>query len=552
MDGLLFIWRAIISYFEIFGYKGLLIIIAAIVLYKFKTEPDFSFFKKGYVREKINSQKRIDKERKLITKQTIGYSPSLETSTQYGLPFLYTRNNVGDKMYAYVFWEANPPHVIFVGGSGRGKTVEVISQLNVIDDYCGFCFDIAGDISKNLINDNVLIYEPASKNIKFNFFELVDKERDEGNYDYAFMELEDLIKMMFPTNRFITDSSSKYYLETGQDIFKSAFYAFYPIGWDFIPICKKIATIGTVEEMEEQITKAYQFVKQKYGIDHPYVKWEEKALELIRAIYKQNEKNTSGAFGEAKKIAQKYDHYPLLTEENVGRGERSIGISIINSKFLVLKVAKNDIQRYSAVTELITAQSLTSVKTRSIGQLPRQIILLDEFASLLNNNKDLVEFIVRGSETFRKYNSKLIMIVQSISSLREKMGNSQNNLNALVTNVGSILLLSVTIPEEARWLADFVGKKWVKKIGGSSSNNNETSNYNFVEEYELSAEEIRSIPYNQCILIYQGGFIKGYRLIYYEESDITKRLNIDESAEVIELEIVYNFDDVFVQDTHNK
>lgn len=379
------------------------------------------------------------------------------------------------------------PHINIMGGTGSGKTSGcLIPAILLMKQIVGYAIDVSGDIIKNSVHSNVMVYDLVRKNLKWNIFGPIDEAESE---DEKIELLEDNVLTIFPNIEIEkqTQGASKFYGGLAQDIYHSALISYYFDGLDFCEIIEKIITSGYVDLFTEIENSGNQY-----------------AYSWIAKYKGSNETNLASGYGDCCRALQQFITKTKINDKLIGRGEDSFDISIVNEKFLILYVPQVKMDDYCKLLTLFTSQLMRVIGHREIGQMPRQYIMLDEFETLLANSSNLINLVNTGLKTYRKLNTRIILLTQTIPGLKSIIG--EDNVESIVSNSGVNIVIGAFDHASRKYWSDLIGTMPIQQKDGTYKREPLV--------YESSFQNIRN---KTAYIIWQGG----YRLVsltpYYED-----------------------------------
>ena len=334
-------------------------------------------------------------------------------------------------------------HGIAIGRTGIGKTLAilVLTLLNWIGTF--FTIDIAGDISKNVLIPNKLVYEPENaSSTPFYIFAEIDSIVNDDKRNELLLNLAYLI---MPDNK-RDGSVSIFYKSEGRKILAASLIALYSKRLDFIEICQKIIS-SSWEDLFAEIVKC----------NIP------KADLLITSFIGAKPENTAGCKQVLDKAITLFSFGSSLAK-NIRRpkpGETYFSPDQLEALSVFIVIKDRMLNVYAPVLHIITAQVLSYMSTRENYPKCKILLALDELSSC--GKLDLLHSI----QTLRKKGVRILALTQSITDLDLVYGRDERR--AIMDNFAFNMILSCDDQENAELFSKKIGERTVVKTHLSKS-----------------------------------------------------------------------------------
>ena len=408
----------------------------------------------------------------------------------------------GRKACQTVYSPANDEgHVIVFGGSGSGKTSAVlIPTLRSIQKNSRttvFAIDIAGDISGNAASgmENALIFAPGNeKSIPFSPFSAIDSLKTEEERNEA---LENMAFLLMPE---LPDASAnaQFFLREGRKILTSALIAGYHSGMDFTNICERI-TEQSYQALFEWIDKTGYYP----------------AIRYINGFEGSSPQNTAGCMQSAAAAVALFANNASV-KKSVRRpryNEEYYTPAALEEYNVFIVLADDKIDLYQPLMQLLTAQTIQYLSTRSLTTKHTILLCLDELPSL--GHLPILDVVRK----FRKRKARLLALTQSLADL--DLTYSEKERIAILENFKFTLILSATSTETQKYFSKRTGEVRKKQI---------TTTSRMFEKATLSEKEIREPAVDPeefarlgdyLVLLYPGGYVRLRKNYYFKPAEFS-------------------------------
>lgn len=393
-------------------------------------------------------------------------------------------------------------HIAVFGGTGSGKTSALVITSLRNWNAPFFVIDISGDISRNVDvpkEDKImLVPEDYRESSLYNVFYKVDKEDDEHRKRNI---LENLVYLMIEIPEKASDAQM-YFLTTARKIFFSALLAFYDIGMGFTDICKTVY-FNDVKSLIELIEATEN----------------ELAIGYIKPLYKENEKNVSGAKNQLndkiKLFADDINMQMMIKRTSIIKKNIFSSKNIENKK-VFLNISDKMQEYYTPFIHIVTAQLLEYISGRRYDKNynNRILIVLDEFASIGYLN------VLSPFRKFRKNGGNLCILTQSLVDI--DLVYSENERKAILDNCKYIVVLGAKDNGTREYFSNLIGKENKEQKSTSQSKHGTSTNTSVQRKYIIEPEYWKNLKDN-LVVIHSKGYLVLKKNYYYK--DYTNLLN---------------------------
>ena len=189
---------------------------------------------------------------------------------------------------------------------------------------------------------------------------------------------------------------------------------------------------------------------------------------------------------------------------------------------IFLVIPPNDIEPLAPLVRLIFQQTVAilqrTLPDRKKGEKYPVLMLLDEFVSLgrMDNLKTAIT-------TLREYNVRVMLVVQTISSLRDLYG--KDGAGTFISNCGVQLFMGPADEETPDYISKAIGDYTRKSRSKSWKGGELTTSYSERTESArlIRPEQVRLLGETQVVLLVQNMLpILAQRVIYYEDRKLKK------------------------------
>lgn len=385
-------------------------------------------------------------------------------------------------------------HIAIFGGSGLGKTSALL--ITTLRSWTGtsFTIDISGDICKNVLMPNKLVYNPQKpESIPYNVFYAIDAMEDEDDKNQA---LEQLALILMPEDEKAKDAE-KFFLTEGRRMLTGALIAFYHQGMDFIPICEKIMR-------SDWRTLLTDIDNTGYG----------KAIQYINSFAGANEQNTAGCkqkcdseiklFATNEKVKKTIRRPKTLPN---GKKELFYAPYVLEKCNVFVIIDDADLKLMSQLLRLITAQSLEYFSRRSSSKTSNILFCLDEFASF--GKLEITEALRK----LRKKHIRIMVLTQSLADIDLIYGIAERK--AMMNNFAYKVILGASDSDTQEYFAKLIGYKETIKHSYSKSSQNSSQTESEDKEWAIKPEELDHLG-NTLIVLHPEGYCRIKKNFYYK------------------------------------
>lgn len=387
-------------------------------------------------------------------------------------------------------------HIAVFGGTGSGKTSALVVPSLRNWNAPFFAIDISGDISKNVDVEKqekiMLIPEDYKESSLYNIFYKVDKEGDEHRKRNV---LENLVYLMIEIPEEVSDAQ-RYFLTTARKIFFASLLAFYDIGMGFTDICKTVyfndlkSLIELIEATENEL-----------------------AIGYIKPLFKENEKNISGAKNQLndkiKLFADDINMQVMIKRTSIIKRNIFSSKDIENKK-VFLNISDKMQEYYTPFIQIVTAQLLEYISGRMYDKKSdkRILIVLDEFASIGYLS------VISPFRKSRKNGANLCVLTQSLVDL--DLVYSQNERKVILDNCKYIAVLNANDNSTREYFSNLIGKENIKQKSTSQSKHGSSTNTSIQRKYIIEPEYWKNLK-DDIIIIHASGYLTLKKNFYYKE-----------------------------------
>lgn len=387
-------------------------------------------------------------------------------------------------------------HIAVFGGTGSGKTSALVIPSLRNWNAPFFAIDISGDISRNVDVEKedkiMLIPEDYRESSLYNVFYKVDKEEDEHRKRNV---LENLVYLMIEIPEKASDAQI-YFLTTARKIFFASLLAFYDIGMGFTDICKTVY-FNDVKSLIELIEATEN----------------ELAIGYIKPLFKENEKNVSGAKNQLndkiKLFADDINMQVMIKRTSIIK--RNIFSSKdIEDKKVFLNISDKMQEYYTPFIHIVTAQLLEYISGRIYEKNAdkRILIVLDEFASIGYLN------VLSPFRKFRKNGANLCILTQSLVDI--DLVYSENERKVILDNCKYIAVLNANDNSTREYFSNLIGKENREQKSTSQSKHGSSTNTSIQRKYIIEPEYWKNLKDN-IIIIHARGYLTLRKNFYYKD-----------------------------------
>lgn len=367
--------------------------------------------------------------------------------------------------------ECDEGHIYVNGGTGSGKTANILIPTLRVWQGNAFVIDISGDISKktNKYRKNKAIFCPWSRNgmpydvyyslRKFQNKKLTPEIEDEINDFFT-----KLCFTLIPDDINLGDTE-RYYRNGGRAMLTAALVFYYRSGWDFIPSCKEFTHLD-----------AYALLEKINYMDCDFIK------TMTSQFIGENEKNVAGCKSSANSFILLYATKGILANHLrcAKAGEQSIYPDLIEKRDIYIIIPERQLTDYAPLLALLTAQMMNYIEQRKTNPNSKTILMcVDEFGRLgrLNKCKDFLQ-------TARKRKARMIALGQSVADIELNYG--EKEAESMLDNFAYKVCLESNHPQTQEYFANLVGKDYEEKAtqgwGGTADTFGRLANKDYIIE----------------------------------------------------------------------
>lgn len=301
----------------------------------------------------------------------------------------------------------------------------------------GFFIDISGDIISaiNSSDPSVRIFEPLDP--KTLIYDVFGGIRKLPNRIAEVDALISLSYLLIPEDA--SQDASVYYERTGRQLLQATLISFYFEGMDFLEICRAVASC-TASSLLEKLVQ----LKTPEAIPY-FIKYDDLTPQQMSNIY--------DAVHDA---LEPFSNPAVAHAFDISRTDAEIlTAASVEHYNIFFVIPDNKMQQYSAVVRVVTEQVLDHIAGRPLYSGKRILLALDEFGSFGKLD------ILSAAEKYRKRRCRIMILFQDIN--RIDMNYSHAEREALFANVEYVLCLGTSAAETQLFLADRVGRRYLKK-----------------------------------------------------------------------------------------
>ncbi len=313
-------------------------------------------------------------------------------------------------------------HVLFVGGSGTGKSSANAIPTLLRWNGTGLTIDIKGELSKKTahLHDNSIIFSTEEKLARYNPLEFIKEMED----------VQEMGRIMFPK----PEKGEPFWSQCAQSVFASACWEYrYTKSFSEVAqwLCSEpdqeiIETLLDSDELETKMLANTVANIKPETLGTVFAELRGKLMTI--AIDKNIQYATSGS-----------DFSPESIEENM----------------IYLQVSEKRLKQYGELFGIMVGQYLRYLTGRVEGQSPPILVMLDEFPRLGE-----MSGIVDGLATLRSRNVHLVLMIQSLAQLDDTY--SKDKRRVIVDNCAYKLVLLATDTDTQKYFSEMAGNKTVQ------------------------------------------------------------------------------------------
>lgn len=367
--------------------------------------------------------------------------------------------------------ECDEGHIYVNGGTGSGKTANILIPTLRVWQGNAFVIDISGDISQktNKYRKNKAIFCPWSRSgMPYDVYHQIRKYQGKELTAAIEDEINDfftkLCFILIPDEINLGDTE-RYYRNGGRAMLTAALVYYFRNGWDFVPSCKEFSQLD-----------AYALLEKINYMDCDFIK------TMTSQFIGENEKNVAGCKSSAnsfiliyatKRILANHLRYPKT-------GEQSIYPDFIEKRDIYVIIPERQLTDYAPLLALLTSQMMNYIECRKINPNSKTILMcVDEFGRLgrLNKCKDFLQ-------TARKRKARMIALGQSVADIELNYGSKE--AESMLDNFSYKVCLESNHPQTQEYFANLVGKDYEEKAtqgwGGAADTFGRLANKDYIIE----------------------------------------------------------------------
>lgn len=374
-----------------------------------------------------------------------------------------------DDSEAYVVKPAEAPgHVAIIGGSGTGKTQQLLCSIASIRDAANVLlidpkFEITNKICKE--DDGTIIFDPTDRKRGWGydpFFALGDHASSQQIY----ICMKAISTALIPAS---ASDPNAFFLLSAQDLLTGLLIYFYKKEKiKTLPSIARDILAEPINKIVEQVTQQSTKESSEYKICIRYVGMAAETSVSISANMALA--LTDFAVDEdlvyALEINPRRFNPTMLLESNI-----HICVDLIN------------MERWSTLILLIVSQVINWGLQLPEGQKHKPVyIVWEEFTACMDSlNASLPSIIVTALRYLRSKQIYCIFVMQSISGMYAVAGGNRDKVNDILSNISYQYYLDATTPDTQKMLCDYCGTYQEKHMSWSGVTSNMTTQISFSE-----------------------------------------------------------------------
>lgn len=313
-------------------------------------------------------------------------------------------------------------HVLFVGGSGTGKSSANAIPTLLRWNGTGLTIDIKGELSEKTahLHSNSIIFSTEEKLARYNPLDFINEIED----------VQEIGRLMFPK----PEKGDPFWSQSAQAVFASA--------------CWEYRYSKTFSEVAQWLCSE----PDKEIIDTLLDSDEIETKMLANTVTNLKVETLGAVFAELRGKLM-----TIAVDKNIQYATSGSDFSpdSIENSMIYLQVSEKRLKQYGELFGIIVGQSLRYLMGRNEGQQPPVLIMLDEFPRLGE-----MSGIVEGLATLRSRNVHLALMIQSLAQLDDTY--SKDKRRVIVDNCAYKLVLLATDTDTQKYFSEMAGNKTVK------------------------------------------------------------------------------------------
>jgi type IV secretion system protein VirD4 len=384
-----------------------------------------------------------------------------------------------------------PLSVLIAAPPGTGKTTTIAVPILLTCDYSMIINDIKNELWKLTSNfrkkhQKVIRFAPAEEeSSKWNAFSELPEE-----FSKQIIFLNRIASVLYPTTG---NSDKDHWPRNARTIF--VFFAMVSIlendDLSFTSIRSRILDTDDIQEFVAEYIDDFQ-----ERDDEALNKF---MLENVNSIL-QFEKREFGSVVSTCRTALDIFNDPFISKNT---SETDFNIQELRDGKVSIYLCSNmeDAERITPITRLFLELTTTKLLSDKPKDDQKVLILADEFIKMGKMDK-----LVSTPDLSRGQKLIVIFIVQSFNQIKQIYG--ENGANTLISTTAHKVIFTQNDQISAKMASDWIGKKTVKKLSISQSNNWKSAgkNKSISEEGQplILPQDIGSLTDDQVIIIAQG------------------------------------------------
>lgn len=395
-------------------------------------------------------------------------------------------------------------HIVIFGGTGSGKTSQILIPTLRVFRGRAFVIDISGDISKKTkkYRSKALTFAPLSeKSIPYDVYYPLRRINVKSMTPHVEDEINNffvkLCYTLIPDEINLGDTE-RYYREGGRSMLTAALVYYFRNGWDFIPSCREFAKQSALDLLEKINYMDCEFIKI-----------------MTSQFIGENEKNISGCKSSANKFIQVFATQNTFTKTmRRKRPDEKFVIypGVIERYDIYVRIPEENLAENAPVLALITTQMLSYMEQRKITkESPVVLLCIDEFGRLKKINK-----IDDTLKTIRKRKGRCVLMTQSVADFEINYGVKE--AQAMLDNLSYKICLESNHPETQEYFSKLVGKDYEEKATKSHSATSENFGQVNNKDYIVEPTKLQYIKEsNKLLYISPQGYEVLDKYIYWQD-----------------------------------
>ncbi len=339
-------------------------------------------------------------------------------------------------------------HLYVNGGTGSGKTANILIPTLRVWQGNAYVIDISGDISKKTskYRKNKVVFCPWSRQgMPYDVYHPIRQYQAKQLTPVAEDAINDFFsKLSFclvPDDVNIGDNE-RYFRNGGRSMLAAALVFYFRNGVDFVQSCREFVQLD-----------AFTLLEKINYMDSAFIR------SMTSGFVGENEKNVSGCKASANSYILIFATKGLLENHlrQARPGEQAIYPELIERRDIYIIIPERQLVDYAPLLALITSQMMAYIEQRKPSPLSKTILMcVDEFGRLgkLEKCKDFLQ-------TARKRKARMIALGQSVADVEINYGSKE--AESILDNFVFKVCLESNHPRTQEYFASLAGKDYERK-----------------------------------------------------------------------------------------